>query len=188
MTQPLVPMLGEEEALKRGRELGLDDYASKMHLFRVLLHHPKIAKELSNTIMALVSGERALTDREREIIVMRVAWRATCEYEWGQHWVVSMFFGMKQEELAAIRHWQTASCFREQERCLLAVTDAMLAMQGIPLELRQQLDHHYPDPKTQVEILACVGNWHMFAMMLNALELPLESTMPSWPPDGKAPR
>lgn len=180
-------MLSEEEALKRGRELGLDDYVSKMHLFRVLLQHPKVAGELSNTIMALVSGDRCLTDRERELIVMRVAWCGQCEYEWGQHWVVSLFFGMKEEELAALRNWQSVTCFNEKERCLLAVTDAVLTMKGISSELRHQLNQYYPDHKAQVEILACVGNWHMFAVMLNTLELPLESTMPSWPPDGKAP-
>lgn len=185
--QTLLPMLSEEEALMRGRELGLDDYASKMHLFRVLLHHPKVAKELSNTIMALVSGERNLTDREREIIVMRVAWQGSCEYEWGQHWVVSMFFGMNADELAAIRHWQAASCFSEKERCLLAVTDAVLSMKGVPTGLRAELNAHYPDAKTQVEILACIGNWHMFAVLLNAIEIPLEASMPSWPPDGQSP-
>ena len=183
----LIPLLGEEEALQRGRSIGVDDYISKMNLFRTLLHHPKAAKELNSTIMALVSGDRCLSDREREIIVMRVAWLGKCEYEWGQHWVVSRFFGLKEEELASIREWNQATCFTDKESCLLAATDAVLAMKGLSTELRSRLSQHYPEVQAQVEILACIGNWHMFAVLLNALQIPLESTMPSWPPDGVRP-
>ena len=37
LPMPRVALLSEQEALKRGRELGIDDYIAKMHLFRVLL-------------------------------------------------------------------------------------------------------------------------------------------------------
>ena len=182
---PLIPLLSETEALERGLALGINDYIAKMNLFRTLLQHPQAAKELNSTIIALVSGDRCLSDREREILIMRVAWLGNCEYEWGQHWVVSLIFGMKEEEIAAVRDWQHATCFTEKERVLLAMTDAVLAMKGIPEKLRIQLAQQFPEPKAQTEIIVCIANWHMFAVMLNAFEIPLEPTMPSWPPDGK---
>lgn len=185
--KPLIPLLPEDEALQRGLLLGINDYIAKMNLFRTLLHHPQAAKELNSTIITLVSGDRCLTDREREILIMRVAWLSKCEYEWGQHWVVSLIFGMKENEISGVRDWQSATCFSEKERVLLAMTDAVLAMKGISLDLRAQLAQHFPDPKAQTEILVCIANWHMFAVMLNALDIPLEPTMPRWPPDGERP-
>ena len=61
--QPIITMLSKEEALTLGRELGINDYIAQMNLFRVLLNHPKIAKELNSTIIALVSSENASDEK-----------------------------------------------------------------------------------------------------------------------------
>jgi hypothetical protein len=74
-------LLGKEEALKRGRELGISDYIAQMNIFRALLNHPKLAGELNSTIISLVSDNKAISDRLREIIIMRVSWKTCCDYE-----------------------------------------------------------------------------------------------------------
>lgn len=190
--QLIITMLSKEEALTLGRELGINDYIAQMNLFRVLLNHPKIAKELNSTIIALVSSENAsdeklLTDRQRELIIMRTAWLVHCEYEWSQHWLASLFFGLAENELAAIRDWQQASCFDEAERALLSATDGVLSNGKIPADTLAQIRQYFPGDKALIEIVTCIGNWHMFGLLLNALEIPLDEGMVSWPPDGRAP-
>ena len=81
-----ISLLSKEEALQRGRELGISDYIAQMNIFRMLLNHPKLAGELNSTIISLVSGDKAVSDRCREIIIMRVSWKAYCDYEWSQNW------------------------------------------------------------------------------------------------------
>ena len=56
-----VALLDEEEALSRGRALGIDDYICKMNLFRVLLRHPELARQVNGTIMSLVGGNKVLS-------------------------------------------------------------------------------------------------------------------------------
>lgn len=183
----MITLLSKEEALARGRELGIDDYIAQMNLFRVLLNYPTIARELNNTIMAIVTGQKLVSDKTREIIVMRVAWLAHSEYEWSQHWLVARFFGLAEEQLAAIRDWQPATCFNEEERSVLAATDELLLQHRISVDTRAALRTHFPSDEAMIELVTCIGNWHMFALLLNGLDIPLDDNMLAWPPEGCGP-
>lgn len=182
-----IPLLSKEEALLRGRELGISDYIAQMNIFRVLLNHPKLAGELNSTIINLVSGDKAVSDRLREIIIMRVSWKAYCDYEWSQHWMASLFFGLSEQELFAIRHWRQAECFTADEKIVLAATDTLLDNGKISDDIWQQLKKIFNTDQALIEVVTCIGNWHMFALILNALEVPLDEGMSSWAPDGIAP-
>ncbi len=182
-----IPLLSKEEALQRGRELGISDYIAQMNIFRVLLNHPKLAGELNSTIINLVSGDKAVSDRLREIIIMRVSWKAYCDYEWSQHWLASLFFGLSEQELLSIRHWQKADCFTADEKTLLAATDELLDNGKISDHIWQQLKQIFNTDQALIEVVTCIGNWHMFALILNALEVPLDDGMSSWASDGIAP-
>ncbi len=183
---PRIAMLSEAQALERGRQQGIDDYISRMNLFRVLLHRPALAGQLNGTIMALVGGEKVLGDRLRELIIMRVSWLTGCDYEWVQHWQASLYFGLTESELAAVRDWRDAPVFDSQERAALAATDELVQTGAIGPECWRALSAEVDD-ESLLEVVACIANWHMFAQLLRALEVPLEPGLASWPPDGKAP-
>jgi alkylhydroperoxidase family enzyme len=184
---PRVAMLSEAEALQRGREMGIDDYIAKMNLFRVLLRHPEVARELNNTIICLVSGPKLLADRLREIIIMRVSWLAACDYEWSQHWMASLYFGLTEAELLSIRDWQNADCFSEAERAVLEATDDMLASGSLAPQVWALLAEQFPADREKIEVVTCIANWNMFAQILRSLDIPLDEGLASWPPDGQAP-
>ena len=182
-----ITLLSQQEALVRGRELGIDDYIAQMNLFRVLLNYPAIARELNSTIMAIVTGQKLVSDTLRELIVMRVAWLAHSEYEWSQHWLVARYFGLTEEQLAAVRHWQDAGCFSAEQRAVLAATDELLLQHRISTATRAVLREHFPGDEAMIELVTCIANWHMFALLLNGLDIPLDDNMLAWPPDGRAP-
>jgi alkylhydroperoxidase family enzyme len=184
----MITLLDKDQALFRGRELGIDDYISQMNLFRVLLNYPSIARELNGTIMAIVTGEKHVSDKTRELIVMRVAWLAQSEYEWSQHWLVALYFGMTEIQLAAVRDWRLADCYNAEERAVLAATDELVLQHRISSATRKELKLHFTTDQAMIELVTCVANWHMFALILNGLEVPLDENMLSWPPDGTAPR
>lgn len=183
----MITLLGKEDALARGCELGIDDYIAQMNLFRVLLNYPAIARELNSTIMAIVTGKKLVSDTTRELIVMRVAWLAHSEYEWSQHWLVASYFGLTEEQLAAVREWQDASCFNEEQRAVLAATDELLLQHRISAGTRAALREHFPGDEAMIELVTCIGNWHMFALLLNGLDIPLDENMLAWPPEGRGP-
>ena len=184
---PRVALLSEEESLIRGRELGIDDYIAKMHLFRVLLQHPQVARELNATIMSLVGADKVLEDRLRELIIMRVSWQAACDYEWSQHWMASLYFGLQESELASVRQWSEAECFSDAERAVLGATDDVLARGAVAPKTWKTLAAHFSDDREKIEIVTCIANWNMFAQIIRSLDIPLEEGLQSWPPDGCSP-
>jgi len=183
-----VSLLSEVEALRRGNEHGISEYISKMNIFRTLLNHPNLASELNSTIISLVSGDKEISDRLREIIIMRVSWKAYCDYEWSQHYMASLYFGLTEPDLVAIRDWRSAACFSAAEKAVLAATDDLLDNKKISTAIWTLLKEHFKTDKALIEVVTCIGNWHMFALILNGLEVPLDEGMSSWAPDGRGPK
>lgn len=187
MTTSRIALLSKEEAIAKGKALGISEYIAGMNIFRVLLNHPKLAGELNSTIISLVSGEKEISDRLREIIIMRVSWKAYCDYEWSQHWLASLFFGLTEQDLLSIRDWQGAACFTPIEKTVLLAVDELLEHHRIPDAVWCELRDYFKSDKALIELVTCIGNWHMFALILNGLEVPLDEGMASWPPDGRRP-
>lgn len=182
-----IPFLSREEALMRGREQGMDDYISQLNLFRVLLHYPDIAVELNKSILALVSSDAALSHRLRELIIMRIAWITKSVYEWTQHWQVSLLFGLKEDEIVAVKDWKHSDLFDDHDRIVLQATDDTLTYGSIQQGTWDALVVHLPDPESQITVVASIGNWLMFAQLLKSLDIPLEDGAEVWPPDGIGP-
>lgn len=182
-----IPFLSKEEALKRGRALGMDDYICQLNLFRVLLHYPEVAVELNKSILALVSSDAALSHRLRELIIMRIAWVTQSAYEWTQHWQVSILFGLQAEEIVAVKDWQQAAEFDEHDKVVLRATDDTLSYGAIQQATWDELARLLPEPAAQITVVASIGNWLMFAQLLKSLDIPLEEGAQVWPPDGQGP-
>ncbi|HEY9036310.1 MAG TPA: carboxymuconolactone decarboxylase family protein [Pseudomonadales bacterium] len=187
MSAPRIAMLSEADALKLGHELGIDDYIAKMHLFRVLLNHPAVAREINSTIVALVGPGSALGARLRELIIMRVAWVSGSAYEWTQHWMASLFLGLTEAELIAVKNWQPAECFNAADRAVLAAVDDTLMHGGITASTWAAIKKALPSVEQQIEVTACIGNWHMAAQIIASLDIPLEDGFSAWPPNGQGP-
>ena len=187
MSSLRIAMLNEDDALRRGRELGIDDYIAKMHLFRVLLNHPPVAREINSTIMALVGPDSTLGARLRELIIMRVSWVSSSVYEWTQHWMASLYLGLTEQELIAVKNWQPAECFNAADRAVLAAVDDTLMYGGITASTWEAIKKALPAVEQQIEVPVCIGNWHMAAQIIASLDIPLEDGFAPWPPNGQGP-
>lgn len=66
-----------------------------------------------------------LSDRAREIVILRCAFRQESRYEWHQHVRIARGVGLPDAEIKAVTDWRGASCFSEDERALLAYVDAV---------------------------------------------------------------
>lgn len=182
-----IPLLSKEESLARGQAQGIDDYIAQLNLFRVLLHFPEIAKELNNSIIALVSSDSVLSHRLRELIIMRVAWVTQSEYEWTQHWQVCLMFDISEDEIVAVKDWQQSDCFDGTDKIVLKATDDVLNHGSIQQATWDKLSQLIPDPAAQITVVASIGNWQMFSQIMQSLTIPLEEGAMVWPPNGIGP-
>lgn len=182
-----VTMLDLDAARARAVEHGVPESMAELSVFRIALHQPAVAAALYGMLDALLLNG-ILDARLRELIIMRIGWATGSEYEWTQHWRVALLLGVAEHDLLAVRDWQHADQFGEIEHAVLAATDETLQHGSISdatwARCREALGN---DPAIMVELVAAIGNWRMFSILLRALDVPLENGVEGWPPDRAVP-
>lgn len=184
---PRIAPLELEEAERRAAAIGLPGFLVPLSIFRVLLHHPRLAKGFSDFLGTMLFNGR-VDQRLRELVIMRLGWATGSVYEWTQHWRIATGLGLTPEEILAVRHWQDHEGFGPAERAVLAAVDETLADGFVDAATWDALRANVSDDTaTLVEIVTVVGGWRMVSSMLQSLAVPLEDGVDPWPPDGATP-
>ena len=186
-TEPRVPLLPLDEAKAAAASAGVPEIAADLNVFRVWLHHPKLAKWLSDLLMGLL-WEGRLDARLRELVIMRLGWSTGSDYEWTQHWRIALGVGVDEADVLAVRDWRGSERFGDAERAVLAATDETVEQGAVSHDTWQAcLVHVSDDPQVLLELVTAIGLWRMVSGVLRSLEVPLEEGVVSWPPDGRPP-
>ena len=72
------------------------------------------------------SPNRRLDPKFRELGQLRAGWDRASLFVYSQHCKAARGVGLSEDKIANIAHWQTASCYSDIERALLAYTDALV--------------------------------------------------------------
>lgn len=182
---PRVPMLPIEESRRRAKDEGLNPQFADLSVFRILLHNPPVAREIAKTLTALLFENNVLDGRLRELVIMRIGWATGSEYEWTQHWRVARGMNIPAEDLLAVRDWQDAGNLTPADKAVLQATDDTLERGCILPETWAECCKHLASEAERVELVVAIGNWSLFAQLLQSLQVPLEEGLEPWPPDGK---
>jgi len=185
MTECRVDILPLDEARESAEAAGMVAAFADLNIFRVMLHRPKTAKALADLLISLLFGGE-LDDRLRELLIMRIGWTTGCDYEWTQHWRIALEqFGCSEQDLLELRgDWRGSAHFGEKEKTLLSAVDALLTEGTLSDDLARQCLESFGRNAT-IELATAVGTWRLVSKVANALEIPLEEGVASWPPDGK---
>jgi AhpD family alkylhydroperoxidase len=73
-----------------------------LNLLGTLAHHTDLTRAF-HTLAGHALFGTTLSERQRELLVLRVAAVRECEYEWAQHLVLAAAAGITQDEIAAVR-------------------------------------------------------------------------------------
>jgi alkylhydroperoxidase family enzyme len=155
---------------------------------QVTLRNPRVAAKIAQ-LTAVFLEDPLIEAPLRELVLMRIAWRTGCPWVWGAHWnLASQQFGVPVEKLAAVRDWSHSALFSPAEQAVLAAADDTIDAGSISDDTWKSLEAAFDGPSALLEFVAMVGTYQMWTQMLNTLRLPLDDSLPSWPPDGVAPR
>ncbi len=188
MTECRVDILPLEEARETAKAVNMIAAFADLNIFRVMLHRPKTAKALSDLLVSLLFGGE-LDDRLRELLIMRIGWTTGSDYEWTQHWRIAQEqFGCSEQDLLELRgDWRSSTHFGEDEKTLLAAVDSLIEQGSLSSDLASECLERFGRNAT-IELTTAVGAWRLVSKVTNALEIPLEEGISSWPPDGKRPQ
>ena len=107
----------------------------------------------------------------RELGQIRAGWVVGSQFVFSQHCKACRSAGLSEEKIAAIPSWQTADCFDQTERLLLAYADCLAGQQGrVPEQLFTALRQVFSDQEI-LEFSYTTTMYVMHAIMSRALRL-----------------
>lgn len=181
MTEPRIPPLPREGRDSRTEELlaGLRrPDGSELNIFATLAHHPALLKRWSAFGGTLLYGG-TLTDRERELLILRTAWHCRAHYEWGQHVAFARAAGLDDDAIARIAEGPEAG-WSDADAALLRAADELHAGSRIGDATWSALAGRY-DERQLIEVCMVVGQYHLVAFTLNSLGVQPEPGLPEMP-------
>jgi 4-carboxymuconolactone decarboxylase len=173
---PRIPPLGPAEWDDRLSELlavmpgGTEE---PMHIFTTLAWQPDLFRRWLGFGGALLAGR--LPGRQRELVILRTAFRFDGRYEWAHHIELAEDQGITAAETTALGSDLSAVAWDPFERALLAAVDET-ADQGWVTDrtwsmLTEKLDHG-----ELVELLMLIAHYLMLSTVLRSLRVPVETS------------
>ena len=141
-----------------------------LNLYRALLNSPGLASAWFDFNNA-ARFQTGVSDRLRELVIMRVAALTGCDYVWNVH--ESQYAapaGVTPQEVKALRRGRKGSVFGPRDRALLAYVDAVTRDVRVPATVFGGMRKHYRDRET-VEITVLIAAYNMHTRLLKALDI-----------------
>jgi alkylhydroperoxidase family enzyme len=152
----------------------LAEMGASPNVFRMLAHRPDVlAAWLEFGGPLTIQGRVPM--RTRELVILRVALRCSCEYEWANHVLGALSAGITTAEIASLA--QGTGSWSEAEAAGLALVDDLCADDCASEETWKTLTATYDEGEI-IELLLVIGFYRMNAGFLNSLGVPAEPGRP----------
>jgi 4-carboxymuconolactone decarboxylase len=137
-----------------------------LNLFGTLAHRPRLLS-LLNALGGRLMFDSLLPDRERELVIIRAAAHAGCDYEVTAHHEIGLNVGLTEAEITAAIDVSSPPEGSAGDVALLRVADEVSAGADVSDEAWAALDGVVDDDAARIELLLVVGFYRMLAGVLN---------------------
>ncbi|TRW97749.1 carboxymuconolactone decarboxylase family protein [Paracoccus sp. M683] len=146
-------------------------FATRLNVYRVMAHHPALLRAWAPLRQHVVL-DRALSDQQSEVVILRTGHNLRAPYEWGHHVARGRAVGMDDARIASLAG--PLEGIEDDDRILARAVDELM-------------DQARLLPSTRAELLAAVGAGGMFDLMatvgfysvlgfiVNSTETPLDA-------------
>ncbi|WP_016694368.1 carboxymuconolactone decarboxylase family protein [Rhodococcus rhodochrous] len=138
------------------------------NVFKTLAHHIDLFEAWTPFAWRLLL-ESALTERQRELVILRVSWRVQSEYEWGHHVRIGRKAGLSDEEI--IQAAEPSPVFADPiETAVVRATDELIDADEVSEATWSELATELSDNQL-VELVLLAGSYRMLAGALKTLRV-----------------
>lgn len=141
-----------------------------------MLRRPALFERISGLSMELLGGGR-LSARDRELLILRLAWLCQAPFEWGEHVRLAKLVGIDSVEIERVQTGSSAEGWSEGDRALMRAVEELHDGAMISDETWAALAAHL-DEEQLMEVPVLVGHYQTVAYFQNALRLRLEPDNP----------
>ncbi|MFC4078470.1 carboxymuconolactone decarboxylase family protein [Amycolatopsis samaneae] len=137
-----------------------------LNVLATIGNHPGLLTGLAPLLEAIGTG--LLPARDRELVVLRVAWHTRARYEWAHHVVIGAGAGLTEQEISRIPSGPGAPGWSEHDAALLRAVDELNGPSAaVSEETWARLSVRY-DQRQLLELLALTGTYTLVAYVLNS--------------------
>ena len=154
-----------KEATQRGR-----------NALGTLAHHPALAKAWLQ-FTAQVLRATTLTERHRELLILRVAVVRNSDYQWVEHVPIARRSGLDDDAIARIAYGPRAPYWDSLDEALLCSVDELIADGVISAPTWAVLVQHF-DAQQLLDVVFTVGAYETNSWMARSFDLDLDGDPP----------
>jgi alkylhydroperoxidase family enzyme len=147
-----------------------------LNIFGALANHPDLLRRWL-VFATHVLSKSTLSARDRELLVLRTGWNCASVYEWGQHVLIARQCGLDDGEIERVKLGPDADGWTPADAALLRAADELHVDAAIGDDTWASLSTRFTAEQL-LDVVATVGNYHLVAMILNTLRVPLDPGVP----------
>ncbi|HWI27535.1 MAG TPA: carboxymuconolactone decarboxylase family protein [Stellaceae bacterium] len=181
-TEPRLMPLEESEFSPEQRELlaPLARGGRVYNIFRTLARYPKLMKRWLPFANHLLF-KSSLAARDRELLILRVAWLTRSEYEWGQHVEIAKREGIAPAEIERVAAGATAEGWTDEDAALLRAADELWENACLGEASWAALRRRFSEREI-MDLVFTVGGYALLAMALNSFGVRLDPDLQGFRP------
>ena len=144
-----------------------------INLYKSLAHNPRVLRnhlQLGNTLLS----KTKLSPKLREMAILRIAKLTGSEYEWAQHYPVSLEAGLSKAQADAVSSWKDSTLFSDEECAVLRYTDEVSQQVKVTDDTFTEVKK-YLDEQCILELTVAIGYWGMVARVLVPLQVDMDT-------------
>jgi 4-carboxymuconolactone decarboxylase len=139
------------------------------NVLSTLVRHPKLTRAYLRFSSYLLYGS-TLPPRIREQVILRVAHRRDCAYEWSHHVEIGREAGLSDSDIEAV---QSGEAKDEFDRALLRAVDELDEKTNISDQTWAALGERL-DERQRMDLIFTIGGYIALAMALNTFGVEVE--------------
>jgi alkylhydroperoxidase family enzyme len=171
---PLIPEDEWDETIRPIGEKQRSHFLGVVNLHRVLANSPKAFRRYLS--FAAYTLNSHLAARDRELLILRVAWLRRIPYEWAHHAAVGKSVGLTELDIGAVQEGGDAAQWTRAESALIEAADQLIATSFLDDDLWSRLALSFNQAQI-IDIILTVGNYVALGMVLNALKVPIDEQL-----------
>jgi alkylhydroperoxidase family enzyme len=142
-----------------------------------MLRNPDLY-EVWRPLVSYLNTSQMIGGRQRELLILRVAWLCQSPYEWGNHAAAAPASGLSHDEIEQIKVGSSASCWSKSDSTLIRVPEELLESSTLTDSTWNKLIAEY-EPDQLIEIIMLVGNYLALGYLVNAVGVEAEPGLPA---------
>ena len=143
-----------------------------LNIFRTLAHAPRALTAFLGWGSYILSRRNALSERDRELVILRTGYNCRSGYEWTQHKRIGLDCDLSEAEVERIKAGPDADGWTDIDRAMLRATDELTAQHFVTDATWAALAPL--GDKGRMDLVFTVGQYTQVSMILNSFGIQVE--------------